>query len=206
MKNSNSSFIKTITIASILFGCYISAHSQVTSESSNVFSVIHSRKSVREFTDQQVSREYLEMIVKAGMAAPTAVNRQPWFFVIIDNKDIMIDIAAALFDDKVIEGAPCAIVVCGDMNKSISNVPEYWVQDCSAASQNILLAVEGLGLGAVWIGVYPFQDRIDSVSLVLNLPEHLIPLNIIPIGYPSGENIPKNKWKPENIGWNKFTD
>ena len=95
-----------------------------------------------------------------------------------------------------------AIVVCGDLSKTNDvNYKEYWVQDCSAATQNILLVIEGLGLGAVWTAVYYDKDRINTVKSILNLPEHVIPLNVIPIGYSADDSPPKDKWKPENIHW-----
>jgi nitroreductase len=98
--------------------------------------------------------------------------------------------------------AQAAIVVCGDMEKA-GNLKEqaYWVQDCSAATQNILLAAESIGLGAVWTAAFPYDDRTKVVIETLNLPGHHVPLNVIPIGYPTGEDKPKDKWKPENVFW-----
>ncbi|VFQ43316.1 nitroreductase [Desulfoluna butyratoxydans] len=93
-------------------------------------------------------------------------------------------------------------MVCGDLSKAFDGVEEpFWVQDCSAATQNILLACEMKGLGAVWTGVYPLQERMDAVSDILNLPEHIVPLNVIPLGTPAGNPKPKEKWAPENLHW-----
>ena len=99
-----------------------------------------------------------------------------------------------------------AIVVCGDLNKS-TRVADmaYWVQDASAATENLLLAAQGLGLGAVWSGVYPMEERIKEVQKILQLPKDIIPLNVIPIGYPAENPLPKDKWKPENIHFNRWT-
>ena len=103
--------------------------------------------------------------------------------------------------------APLAIVVCGDLSKGLEgNALNYWVQDVSAASENLLLAAHALGLGAVWTGVYPLMERVNDVSRILELPRHIVPLNVIPVGYPAGETAPKDKWNPENIhynGWGK---
>lgn len=173
--------------------------------SNNTLDVIHSRKSVRHFTGEQVTKEQLETIVKAGMAAPSARNLQPWAFIVITERERLDKLADLLPYAKMLKTASAAVIVCGDLSKAATDVDQaYWVQDCSAASQNILLAVESLGLGAVWTAVYPYEDRMKTVIEELNLPEHIVPLNVIPIGYPTGEDKPKNKWKPENLHWNKW--
>ena len=164
--------------------------------------VIHNRKSVRHFTDQAVSKEQLELLLRAGMAAPTAVNRQPWAFYVVTARETLDALGEQLPYAKMLFQAQAAIVVCGDMEKA-GNLKEqaYWVQDCSAATQNILLAAESMGLGAVWTATFPYDDRTRVVVEILNLPEKHVPLNVIPIGYPTGEDQPKNKWNSENIFW-----
>jgi len=166
---------------------------------------IFSRKSVRHFINKDVSKEQLELIVKAGMAAPTAVNMQPWSFVIVKNRATLDKLADALPFAKMLFDAPAAIVVCAIPDWSIAEHPEkYSILDCSAATQNILLAVESLGLGAVWTAAYPREDRMKSVRNILDIPENIIPLNVIPIGYPTGEDKPKEKWKPDRLHWEKW--
>ena len=164
--------------------------------------VIHNRKSVRHFTDQAVSKEQLEILLRAGMAAPTAVNRQPWVFYVVTKRETLDALGKQLPYAKMLLQAQAAIVVCGDMEKA-GNLKEqaYWVQDCSAATQNILLAAESIGLGAVWTAAFPYDDRTKVVIETLSLPEKHVPLNVIPIGYPTGEDQPKDKWKPENVFW-----
>ncbi|MDZ7775518.1 MAG: nitroreductase family protein [Bacteroidales bacterium] len=164
--------------------------------------VIHNRKSVRHFTDQPVSKKQLETLLRAGMAAPTAVNRQPWAFYVVTERKTLDALGEQLPYAKMLFQAQAAIVVCGDMDKA-GNLKDkgYWVQDCSAASENILLAAESIGLGAVWTAAYPYDDRTKVVIKELNLPEKHVPLNVIPVGYPSGEDKPKDKWKPGNINW-----
>ncbi len=164
--------------------------------------VIHNRKSVRHFTDQPVSKDQLETLVRAGMAAPTAVNRQPWAFYVITARETLDALGEQLPYAKMLFQAQAAIVVCGDMEKA-GNLKDkgYWVQDCSAATENILLAAESIGLGAVWTASYPYNDRTKAVIRELDLPENHIPLNVIPIGYPTGEDKPKDKWKPGNVFW-----
>jgi flavin reductase (DIM6/NTAB) family NADH-FMN oxidoreductase RutF/nitroreductase len=164
--------------------------------------VIHNRKSVRHFTDQPVSKEQIETLLRAGMAAPSAVNRQPWVFYVVTKREILDTLSQQLPYAKMLAQAQAAIVVCGDMEKAGNLIDKgYWVHDCAAATENILLAAESIGLGAVWTASYPYDDRTKVVIKALNLPEKHIPLNVIPIGYTTGEYVPKNKWKPENIIW-----
>ncbi|MRT92921.1 nitroreductase family protein [Ancylomarina sp. 16SWW S1-10-2] len=163
---------------------------------------IHNRKSVRHFTDAPVSKAQLELLIKAGMAAPTAVNRQPWAFYVVRDKAVLNRLSEQLPYAKMLTQAQAAIVVCGDMDRA-GNLKDkgYWVHDCAAATENILLAAESIGLGAVWTASYPYDDRTVAVINELNLPKKHIPLNVIPIGYPTGEDQPKDKWKPEYVIW-----
>ncbi|PKQ64533.1 nitroreductase family protein [Labilibaculum filiforme] len=164
--------------------------------------VIHNRKSVRHFTNRPVSKEQIETLLKAGMAAPTAVNRQPWVFYVVTKRETLDALSEQLPYAKMLSQTQVAIVVCGDMEKAGNLKDEgYWVHDCAAATENILLAAESIGLGAVWTASYPYDDRTKAVKKELNLPEKHIPLNVIPVGYPTGEDVPKNKWKAENVIW-----
>ena len=171
----------------------------------NALEIIHNRKSVRHYTDQEVTKEQLEVLVKAGMAAPSARNLQVWEFIVVQDKEVLKALASDLPYAKMLESAQAAIIVCGDIDKAITDVDSaYWVQDCSAATQNILLAAESEGLGAVWTSAYPYQEIMQVVVENLDLPDNIIPLNVIPIGYPTGEDKPKDKWKPEKLHWNKW--
>lgn len=165
---------------------------------------IMTRTSIRKFTSQPISKDTLDVIVKAGMAAPSAVNAQPWAFVVITEKEILdsLDVIKPWFNLKT---ATAAIVVCGDMNKALEGDGRmYWVQDCSAVSENILLAAHAYGLGAVWCGVYPNNDIVKAVSETLSLPSNIIPLNVITMGYPDQNPEPKDKFKEENIHYQKW--
>lgn len=171
-------------------------------ESNPTIKAIHSRKSVRHYNDEKVTKDQVEELIRAGMAAPSANNVQPWAFIGITNRETLDQLANSLPYAKMLFRASAAIVVCGIPAKSGNDSPEgYWVQDCSAATQNILLAAEALGLGAVWTGVYPRTERIQVVRNILGIPEKVFPLNVIPIGYPEGIDKPKNKFKKENIMW-----
>lgn len=172
----------------------------------NVLDVIHSRKSVRTYTGQVVSEEQIEILLRAGMSAPSAMNRQPWFFVVVDDGDILKEFSESIMYGKMLSEASVAIVVCGNMRRVYSLLPDYWVQDCSASTQNILLAAEGIGLGAVWIGIHPQKTRTKKIRKILNLPRYIVPLSIISIGYPTGVEKPKDKWAEEKIIRNRWKD
>ncbi len=166
---------------------------------------IMTRTSIRQFTDEPVNPQDVETLLRAGMAAPTAVNAQPWHFVAITDKAKLRELAATNRHGKMLEDAALAIVVCGNMDKAMKGKGrDFWIQDCSAASQNILLAAHALGLGAVWTGLYPMDERVAAVSAVLKLPEDLVPLCTIVIGHPAESPTPKDKWKPENISHNEY--
>lgn len=165
---------------------------------------IMTRASVRQFTDKPISKDTLETIVKAGMAAPTAVNKQPWEFVVVTDRAVL-DSLLAHHPFSNLKTATAAIIVCGNMEKTMEGDGQaYWIQDCSAASENILLAAHALGLGAVWCGVYPMQDRIAPLKEILNIPSYVTPLNIISMGYPATESHPKDKWNPDAVHFNAW--
>lgn len=170
-----------------------------------LLNIILERKSVRHFTAQPVSRAMLDMLMRAGMAAPSAKNQQPWVFVAVTDRDVLDFMANGLPSCKMLAQAQAAIVVCGDMQKINSEADKsYWTQDCSAVTQNILLAAEAMGLGAVWTAAYPYKERTGVVIKALHLPDYILPLSVIPIGYPTGQDLPKDKYKPENIHWEKW--
>jgi nitroreductase len=167
---------------------------------------IFKRKSVRNYLDKPVSRENLEWIVKAGMAAPCAMNKQLWEFVVIDDETVLHQLGNQLPYAKMALHAKAGIVVCGNVEKTYDGDKENptWIMDCSAATENILLAVEALGLGAVWTAVYPDTVKIENVRKIVGLPEQVIPLNMIPIGYPAKEEFPKEKWNEAAVHWNQW--
>lgn len=166
---------------------------------------IATRTSVRSYLHKPVDAAQIEQLLRAGMAAPSAVNKQPWHFVVVTDRAQLKELAKANPYAGMAAHAPLAIVVCGDMKKALDGEARmFWVQDCSAATENILLAANAMGLGAVWTGTFPDQNRCKDVSAILKLPENLIPLNTIVIGYPAGENKPKDKWNPDNISYNVY--
>jgi len=170
----------------------------------DAISVIHSRKSLRNFTGQSVEKEKLDKILRAAMAAPTAVNKQPWSFVVVTERKTLNTRRDGLPYAKMLGQAGAAIVVCAIPARAYDGMVEFAIIDSSLAGENILLAAEALGLGATWTAAYPYKDRMDVVRRALSVPESVIPLNVIPIGYPTGADKPKSKYKPENIHWEKW--
>lgn len=198
----------SVVIAGIMAACAETKdQKEEMGTSDNTAAVIENimtRTSIRQFTDQPVAKDTLDLIVKAGMAAPSAVNAQPWAFVIVTEREVL-DSLNALKPWFNLKTATAAIIVCGDLNKAMEGPgQEYWIQDCSAASENILLAAHAYGLGAVWCGVYPGQEMVDGVKNVLGIPENIIPLNVITMGYPAENPEPKDKFKTENIHYQKW--
>jgi nitroreductase len=194
---------KTV-IASVLMLFSVIVVGSSFAEVPDALSVIHSRKSVRHFTGQDVSKEALDKMLRAGMAAPTAVNRQPWSFVVVTDRKALDSLKEGLPYAKMLGKAGAAIVVCAMPEKAYDQKVEFAVIDSTCAGESILLAAEALGLGAVWTAAYPYKDRMDFVRKTLNIPDNVIPLNVIPIGYPTGADKPKDKFKPENIHWENW--
>ena len=165
---------------------------------------ILARTSIRSYQDRPVEQDKIEKLLRAGMAAPSAVDKRPWHFIVVTDRQVLDGLAQANPNAGMAARAPLAIVVCGDKTRALTRVPDYWVQDASAAAENILLAAHGMGLGAVWTGTYPVAERVEKVSAVLNLPEHIIPFCTIVIGYPERYQAPKDKWDEGNISYNTF--
>ncbi len=182
-----------------------STKSYNTSAEEIVYQNILTRASVRAYTEQTVEAEKVEKLLRAGMAAPTARDQRPWHFVVVDDRDVLDSLANTNKHGSMLKKAPLAIVVCGDMDLALEGIAQdYWIQDCSAAIENILLAAHGMGLGAVWTGNYPIEERITAVKKVLHLPSEIIPLGTLVIGYPAQKVEPKDKWDESNISYNEY--
>ena len=166
-----------------------------------LFETITARTSIRKFDpSKSVSDADIEKLLKAGMCAPSAMDRRPWEFVVVRDKAKLAALGSRLPYSRCENGAQAAIIVCGNLDNGLpGRGKEYWIHDCSAATMNILLAAKGLGLGAVWTGVYPGEDRVAVVREVLAIPEGYAPLNVIPIGYPAENPTPKDKWNPAKV-------
>ena len=173
----------------------------VSSASQTVLHNILQRKSVRAYTDRAVNHEQLDTLIRAAMAAPTGRDMRPWHFIVLEGRHQLSPLAEQLPYAKMLAEAQAAVVVCGDMSVTDKegNPSRNWTFDCSAATENLLLQAEAMGLGAVWTGVYPYDERLEAVKQALHLPDHLIPLNVIPIGYPKGDPQPKDKYDPAKV-------
>lgn len=168
----------------------------------DTLTAIFTRRSIRSYTDQPVSDATVKLLLQAAMAAPSAKNDQSWEFIVIRDKNILKQIPAFHPFAKHVPSAQVGIVVCG--NTKLEAAPGHWIPAASNASMNILLAAHSLGLGAVWTTFYPYADRTAGIRKLLNLPDHIMPLNIIPIGYSLQKGNYQDRFKPEKIHYEKW--
>ena len=207
--------MKRILIVIAVLACALMSGCQSREAAPSALDVIMSRTSIRSFTGEPVSKDQLETVLKAGMAAPTAMNSQPWRFVVVTDKDKIAEVFGSGFRGEMFTQAGAVIVVCGQttmMRKPFGqpDAPEeevpnkFWFEDCSAATENILLAAKALNLGAVWTAGYPATERITPIAAALGIPDGIVPLCIIPVGVPAEDPAPKDKWKPEFIHWEQW--
>ena len=191
-----TALVGMLTVAS----CQRTTGDVSSSDTEAVLQNILQRKSVRSYrSDMPVEKEKVENLLQAGMAAPSGKDKRPWEFIVVDERELLDSLAAHLPYAKMLTSAPMAIVVCGDETKS-----DYWYLDCSAVAENILLAAEAQGLGAVWTATYPYRERMEVVSRFLHTPSQVKSLCVIPVGYPMGGQEPKDKWDESRIHYNKW--
>ena len=166
---------------------------------------IMTRVSVREFTGEKISEAQIDTLLRAAMAAPSAINKQPWAFIVITDEDKLAQLGEALPYSRCSNHPAVAIIPCGDLTKAIpGEMANFWINDVSAATENLLLAAHAMGLGAVWTGLHPDMNRAKMVQEMLGLPEHIIPLCVVPVGVPAEHPEVKDKFKPENIHYNQW--
>jgi len=163
---------------------------------------ILTRRSIRRFTAQPVSDEIIQELLHAAMSAPSAGNEQPWEFVVITDRKILDEIPKVHPYAQMCREAPAAILVCSDVTRESHQ--GFWVQDCSAATENILIAANDKGLGAVWVGVYPREDRVEGLRKLVGLPAYIIPFALIPVGYPAETKPPSGRFDPSRVHENKW--
>lgn len=162
---------------------------------------ILTRRSIRKYVEgEQVPEQLIKQFLEAAMSAPSAKNAQTWEFVVINDRKILDQVPQFHDYSRMILEAPVAIAVCGNLDKDQGR--GWWVQDCAAATQNILIAVQSKGLGAVWLGIYPLEERINGLRKLLNLPDQIMPLSLIPIGYPREEKLPAKRFEQSKIHYN----
>jgi len=167
-----------------------------------VIDAILKRRSIRRYRRETVDKSIIKEVLIAGMYAPSAQNQQPWHFLVIDDRDLLDEIMKVHPYASMLSGASFAILVCGDENLELSK--GYWPVDCAAATQNILLAAHALDLGAVWLGVYPREERQKGIREIFELPSHVHPFALISVGHPAEEKTVPDRIKEERVKWNKW--
>ncbi len=165
-------------------------------------SAIFERRSIRKFTNQGVADEKIQKLLEAAMAAPSAGNQQPWHFLVLKERGTLTQITTIHPHAMMLREAPGAILICGD--PTLEKHQGYWIQDCAAATENLLLEAVELGLGAVWLGIYPREDRVQGIRQLLGIPPEVIPFSLIAFGYPNEKKEPPFRFKAERVHYDKW--
>ncbi len=168
----------------------------------NVQEALFTRRSIRKYEPRPIDPQMVETIVKAGMYAPSAVNKQPWHFIVFSREEIKEQIIAVHPSSKMLAQSPVSILVCYD--EQLQHDEGYGAVDCSAATQNMLLCAHDLGLGACWVGIYPRMARVEALKEIFRLPEHVVPFSLIALGYPAEEKPVPDRFRPERIHFEKW--
>lgn len=167
-----------------------------------LFEALRTRRSIRKYTGEEIGETDLQDILECAMLAPSARNEQPWHFVVVKDQDTLNLASQTSPYTHMARDASVVIVVCGDLDEDKAS--GMWVQDCAAATQNILLAARGKGLGSVWCGVHPAREREDHLRKTLHLPENIVPFSLICLGYPDQLFAQVNRYKEARIHFNKW--
>ena len=166
------------------------------------YEAIITRRSIRKYTNQQVNDELIHKILLAGMLAPSAHDHRPWQFIVITAKEKLLAIPRFHPYAEMLKQAPLAIVICGD--KKFEKSLEYILLDCAAATENMLVAAHALGLGSVWLAVYPRQERIRGITDLLQLPDSIVPVAMIALGYPAEQKTASDRFNPDRLHFNQW--
>ena len=164
---------------------------------------IHTRRSIRRYRNEPVDEGLVEKLLAAAMQAPSARNQQPWQFVVIDDRALLSKIPGFMPNASMAPDAPLAILVCGDMDLEKSE--GYWVVDCAAAVENMLLAAHALGLGACWCGIYPRENRMVAMRTFMGLPGNVVAHSLVVIGHPAEQIAPEDRYQPDRVRRNHWT-
>lgn len=205
--------MKRLILLAALAALFSCAPKPAAEQAPSALDNIFARKSVRSYTQEAVAPEQIETLLRAAMAAPSGINLQPWRFVVVQDQAVKEALAGER--NRMAKEAPLVIVVCGETTwthkpwgqddaPEITEPNRNWTADCAAATENLLLAAEAMGLGAVWTACYPYEERMNPTREVLGLPENVTPYCIVPVGHPAGDEQPKDKWKPENIHYDRW--
>lgn len=192
---------RTILTLTVLLLAILSTQAQDCCRGKNAaIENIMTRTSIRKYQNKAVEASKIDTLIRAAMAAPTAVNKQPWHFVVVTNRSELQQLGGNRFGL-----APLAIVICGDMEKALQGpIRDFWIQDVSAATENLLLAAHAIGLGAVWTGAYPNMERCGAIANIIGTPEYIIPLCVVYAGYPDEQPAPKQKYDPAKVSYNTY--
>lgn len=167
-----------------------------------LFEALYTRRSIRKYQDRPVPREAVQRLIGAAMMAPSAGDARPWHFIVLEGFEAVAKLAQALPHAEMAKAAPLAVLICAD--PSLEKFPGCWMLDCSAAAQNMLLAAHGLGLGAVWVAIWPFEDFVKGARACFGIPDSIQPLAAIVAGYPA-ESVPsEDRYDPSRVhsgGW-----
>ena len=169
----------------------------------SIVEYILARRSIRKYTEAAVPRELLEQLLQLGMAAPSASNRRPWEFIVLTEPERIRALTQALVLGRY---EPKAIIIpCGNLTRALPwPASSFWIQDCSAAMQNMWIAANGLGLGAVWIGIHPLKPFVRAVQKALGLPRHVIPLGALYLGFPAERKAPRSQYDSQRVHWEQY--
>ncbi|MBN1292982.1 MAG: nitroreductase family protein [Candidatus Latescibacteria bacterium] len=171
-------------------------------QNSLIQSPVLRRRSIRKYIDRPIEREAIKMLLQAGMAAPSAEDERPWHFIVINDSSMRNLIPFIHPDMHILKNAPALILVCGDLTRQKAS--GFWIQDCSASTENILIEAQLLNMGAVWLGIYPIEGRIDGFRQFFQIPEHIIPFSIIAIGYPGEYKEPADRYDESRVHYQKW--
>jgi len=196
--------MKKLTLLALATLFLLNCTNQKPTPMENAINNMMTRVSVRDFTGEKISDQQIETLLRAAMAAPSAMNSQPWTFVVITEDSLLAQLGEAFPYSRCANHPACAIIPCGDMSKTLQGeAQDFWINDVSAATENLLLAAHAMDLGAVWTGLHP-SERYRQAQALLGLPETIIPLCIVPIGVPAEHPEVKNKFNPDNIHFNRW--
>jgi nitroreductase len=168
----------------------------------DLFETIFTRRSIRRYSNQQIEKEKVDKILRAGMYAPSAVNKQPWHFIVFKDTASKYKIMEVNKNSSMLTEAETAILICFD--ERLQHDDGYGVIDCSSATQNMLLAAHALGLGACWIGIYPRKNRVEALTKIFDVPGHIVPFAVIALGYPLEKKETGERFKPERIHYERW--
>jgi nitroreductase len=188
---------------SLLLTAFIGSISSKGEQAMDAMEALFSRRSIRKYSAGRITEEVLREILEAAMSAPSAGNQQSWHFIVINDRNILDEVPSFHPHSLMLREAPLAILVCGDLK--LEKHVGYWVQDCAAATENLLLAVYAKGLGAVWLGIFPREERVAGLRKLLSIPDHVIPFSLIPVGFPAESKPPRpDRYNAAKIHHNRW--